>query len=196
IWAGFVVPEDGGADLFIPADGLGSAVNGDRVVARIEKKRRGQRREGRVIRVLERARQTIVGTYHPARNFGFVTPEDRKLTRDVFVPPGLEKDASEGDLVVVRVTNWGDGHLGPGGGVEGGRGAAGRPGGDVLGVIDGHELPVAFPPEVAAEAEALRDRGITAAALGGRLGLRDELIFTIDPADAKDHVGALSVKRI
>src|SRR5690606_19256622 len=196
IWAGFVVPEDGGADLFIPADGLGSAVNGDRVVARIEKKRRGQRREGRVIRVLERARETIVGTYHPARNFGFVTPEDRKLTRDVFVPPGLEKDAAEGDLVVVRVTSWGDGHLGPAGEVERVLGAAGQPGVDVLGVIYGHELPVEFPPEVAAEAEALRDRGITAADLEGRLDLRDELIFTIDPADAKDHDDALSVKRI
>ncbi len=193
--AGFVVPEDGGADLFIPADGLGSAVNGDRVVARIEKKRRGQRREGRVIRVLERARETIVGRYHPARNFGFVTPEDRKLTRDVFVPPGLEKDAKEGDLVVVRVSSWGDAHLGPAGEVERVLGAAGQPGVDVLGVIHGHELPIEFPPEVTAEAEALRDRGVTAADLEGRLDLRDDLIFTIDPADAKDHDDALSVKR-
>jgi len=193
--AGFVVPEDGGADLFIPADGLGSAVDGDRVIARIEKKRRGQRREGRVIRVLERARETIVGTYHPARNFGFVTPEDRKLTRDVFVPPGSEKGAREGDIVVVRVTSWGDGHLGPAGEVERVLGAAGQPGVDVLAVIYGHELPIEFPSEVIADAEALRDRGITAADLGGRLDLRDELVFTIDPEDAKDHDDALSVKR-
>src|SRR5690606_9993502 len=102
--AGFVVPDDGGPDLYIPVEGLGSAVDGDRVIARIEKKRRGQRREGRIIRVLERGRESIVGTYHPARNFGFVTPDDPKLTRDVFVPPGQEKQARPGDLVVVRVT--------------------------------------------------------------------------------------------
>src|SRR5690606_20786491 len=128
-------------------------------------------------------------------NFGFVTPEDRKLTRDVFVPPGLEKDAKEGDLVVVRVSSWGDAHLGPAGEVERVLGAAGQPGVDVLGVIHGHELPIEFPPEVTAEAEALRDRGVTAADLEGRLDLRDDLIFTIDPADAKDHDDALSVKR-
>ncbi|HEX7090154.1 MAG TPA: ribonuclease R [Longimicrobiales bacterium] len=193
--AGFVVPDDGGADLYIPVEGLGSAVDGDRVIARIEKKRRGQRREGRIIRVLERGRESIVGTYHPARNFGFVTPDDPKLTRDIFVPPGQEKHAGPGDLVVVRVTSWGDEHLGPAGEVERVLGAPGQPGVDVLAVIYGHGLPVEFPAEVEAEAEALRERGITAEDLEGRLDLRGELVFTIDPADARDHDDALSIRR-
>jgi ribonuclease R len=192
--AGFVVPEDGAGDLFVPWDGMGSAVHGDRVVARVEKRRRGQRPEGRIIKVLERARETIVGVYHPARNFGFVVPDDKKLTRDVFIPPGLESGARAGDVVVVRVTSWGDEHLGPAGEVEEVLGAKGETGVDVLAVIYGHGLPLAFPAEVEEEAERLRERGIVAADLEGRLDLRDELIFTIDPQDAKDHDDAVSIQ--
>src|SRR5690606_34939949 len=175
-------------------EGLGSAVDGDRVVARVERRRRAQRREGRIIKVLERAREFIVGSYHPARNFGFVVPDERKLTRDVFIPPGLDGGASEGDVVVVRVTNWGDEYRGPAGEVHRVLGPASAAGVDVLAVIYGHGLPLDFPPEVIAEAEAVRDRGITAEDFAGRRDLRDRLIFTIDPADARDHDDALSVE--
>ncbi len=192
--AGFVVPEDGAGDLFIPWQGMGSAVHGDRVVARVEKRRRGQRREGRIIKVLERARETVVGVYHPARNFGFVVPEDRKLTRDIFIPPGQEQDAKENDVVLVRITNWGDEHLGPAGEVEEVLGHKRQAGVDVLAIVYGHGLPIDFPAEVLEEAERLRERGVLNADLEGRLDLRDELIFTIDPVDAKDHDDALSIR--
>lgn len=192
--AGFVIGEDGEGDLFIPAQSLGSAVDGDRVVARVERRRRAERREGRVIKVLERARETVVGVYHPARNFGFVVPEDRKLTRDIFIPPGQELGAEEGDVVVVRIENWGDDHLGPSGEVERILGPVGGAGVDVLAVIHGHELPLAFPQEVEEEAERLRERGLQPEDLEGRDDLRDQLIFTIDPADARDHDDALSIR--
>lgn len=192
--AGFVVPEDGADDLFVPWQAMGSAVHGDRVVARVEKRRRGQRREGRVIKVLERARESIVGVYHPARNFGFVVPEDRKLTRDIFIPPGQEGGATEGDVVVVRISNWGDEHLGPAGEVERIIGPADQAGVDVLAVVYGHGLPVEFPQAVLDEAERLRERGVRPEDYEGRRDLRDELIFTIDPAEAKDHDDALSIQ--
>lgn len=194
--AGFVVPDDGEGDLYISREGLRSAINGDRVIARVEKHKRGGKKEGRVVRVLERARETIVGVYHPTKNFGFVVPEDQKLPNDVFVPPGGEGEATEGDVVVVRVEHWGDGHRGPVGTIEKVLGKFGEPGVDVLAVLYGHELPVDFPQEVIDAAESLRQRGITAADLEGREDLRDELIFTIDPIDAKDHDDALSCKNI
>lgn len=194
--AGFVVPEDGAEDLFVPWQGMGSAVHGDRVVARVEKRRRGQRREGRIIKVLERARETVVGVYHPARNFGFVVPEDRKLTRDIFIPPGQESGADEGDVVLVRITSWGDEHLGPAGEVDQVLGRKGMAGVDVLAVVYGHGLPIDFPAEVVEEAERLRERGVTAEELEGRVDLRDELVFTIDPADARDHDDALSIQSL
>ncbi|HEX6939632.1 MAG TPA: ribonuclease R [Longimicrobiales bacterium] len=192
--AGFVVPEDGDEDLFVPWQAMGSAVHGDRVIARVEKRRRGQRREGRIIKVLERARETVVGVYHPARNFGFVVPEDRKLTRDIFIPPGQESRARDGDVVLVRIFNWGDEHLGPAGEVERVLGSKGEAGVDVLAVVYGHGLPVDFPAEVIEEAERLRERGIRAEDLERRRDLRGECIFTIDPVDARDHDDALSIR--
>ncbi|HEY0305345.1 MAG TPA: ribonuclease R [Longimicrobiales bacterium] len=194
--AGFVVPDEGEGDLYVSREGLNSAVNGDRVVARVEKQKRGGKKEGRILRVLERARKTVVGVYHPSKNYGFVIPEDLKLPNDVFVPPGDESGAVEGDVVVVRIENWGDGHRGPIGQVEKVLGKMGDPGVDVLAVLYGHELPVEFPQEVVDAAEAMRKRGITESDLEGREDLREELIFTIDPVDAKDHDDALSIKQI
>ncbi len=194
--AGFVVPDEGEGDLYISRNGLKSAVNGDRVIARVEKQKRGGKKEGSVVRVLKRARETVVGVYHPTKNYGFVVPEDLKLPADVFVPPGEESGATEGDVVVVRIESWGDEHRGPVGNVEKVLGKMGEPGVDVLAVLYGHELPVEFPQEVVDAAEAMRTRGITESDLEGREDLRDELIFTIDPVDAKDHDDALSVKQI
>ncbi|MBW3554932.1 MAG: ribonuclease R, partial [Gemmatimonadetes bacterium] len=191
--AGFVNPEEG-SDVFIPPNALSSAMNGDRVVARVERKRRGDRPEGRIIKVLERARETIVGVYHPSKNFGFVVPEDQKLNRDVFVPPGQDRGAKDGHVVVVKVTSWGDDNRGPAGEVERVLGRFGDPGVDVLAVAYGHELPLDFPAEVNREAERLAERGIRPEDLEGRIDLRGQLVFTIDPADAKDHDDALSIR--
>lgn len=192
--AGFVVTDDDEPDLYIPGQAMSSAVHGDRVMARVERRQRG-RREGRVLRVLERARQSVVGVYHPARNFGFVVPEDRKLTRDIFIPPGEETSASEGDVVLVRITSWGDDHLGPSGEIERVIGPMTEAGVDVLAILYGHGLAEEFPPEVEAEARAIRDRGIREVDLEGRRDLRDLDVFTIDPADARDYDDALSVRR-
>ena len=192
--AGFVETEEG-PDVFIPSSALGSALDGDRVVARVERRKRGDRPEGRIIKILERARSTVVGVYHPARNFGFVVPEDRKVAKDVFIPPGQEGGAAEGEVVVVRVTSWGDEHRGPAGEVEEILGKLGDPGVDVLAVAHGHELPMAFPREVEEEATRLKERGVQAGRQPDREDLRGRLVFTIDPADARDHDDALSISR-
>ena len=192
--AGFVETEEG-PDIFIPSSALGSALDGDRVVARVERRRSGDRPEGRVIKVLERARSTVVGVYHPARSFGFVVPEDKKLNKDVFVPPGQDGGAVDGDVVVVRISSWGDNNRGPAGEVENILGKLGDPGVDVLAVAHGHELPLAFPPEVEKEAQRIKERGLRLSEQPDRVDLRGQLIFTIDPADAKDHDDALSIQK-
>jgi ribonuclease R len=200
--AGFLVPEEGGTDIYIPTEGLNTAVDGDRAVVRVESRQRGDRPQGRVIRVLERARSSVVGVFHDARpgrhgrraSHGYVVPEDRKLPWDVFVAPGGAGAADDGELVVVRITDWGSGHRGPSGQVEEVLGRAGEPGVDVLAIIRGHALPAAFPSEVEAAAAALQRRGVTASDAEGREDLRDLHVFTIDPADARDHDDALSVE--
>ncbi|MGK7313495.1 MAG: ribonuclease R [Candidatus Longimicrobiales bacterium M2_2A_002] len=192
--AGFVQTEEG-PDVFVPSSALGSAMDGDRVVARVERRRRGDRPEGSIIKILERARDTVVGVYHPSRNFGFVVPEDQKLTSDVFVPPGEAEGAEDGDVVVVRITSWGDKKRGPAGEVEKVLGKLKDPGVDVLAVAYGHELPLEFPPEVEAAAEELQERGVRPEHLHERVDLRGQLIFTIDPPDARDHDDALSIRK-
>src|SRR5437588_11229178 len=108
---GFLVPEKSGEpDIFIAAENTGTAMNGDRVVARISRdlpSRRAkdrQRSEGRVIRILERARDTIVGTLQQSRNFHYVVPDDPRLVHNVYVqvPPRekLAKARTLGDKVV------------------------------------------------------------------------------------------------
>ncbi|HUF12256.1 MAG TPA: ribonuclease R [Longimicrobiales bacterium] len=194
--AGFVTPDEGDEDLFIPAHALGSAVDGDRVVARIERRRRGERPQGSVIKVLERSRKRMVGQYRTSKNFGFVEPDDQKLNRDVFIPPDAGAGAQDGELVVVEIESWGDDRLGPAGRVVEVLGPRDRPGVDVLAILHDHELPSSFPPEVQQAAVAINERGIRAEDLRGREDLRDLLVFTIDPADAKDHDDALSVQRV
>lgn len=196
--AGFLIPDDHSPDIFISPDALGTANDGDRAVVRVESRKRGDRPEGRVIKILKRHRESVVGTFHDRQGargtYGFVVPEDRKFRWDVMIPTGQTGGAGPGDVVVVRITDWGGPTRGPAGEVERVLGRLGDPGVDVLAIIHGHELPTEFPPAVEAEAEKLRARGITAADLADREDLRDHLVFTIDPADAKDHDDALSLR--
>ncbi|HSJ12876.1 MAG TPA: ribonuclease R [Longimicrobiales bacterium] len=198
--AGFLIPDDQATDIFIPPDALGTANDGDRAVVRVERRPRGERAQGRVIKILKRRRETIVGTFHsrrgPAGAYGFVVPEDRKFRWDVIIPAGQTGAADEGEVVVVRITDWGGPSRGPAGEVERVLGRLGDPGVDVLAIIHGHELPTDFAPEVEAEAERLRARGITGADHADRDDLRALLVFTIDPADARDHDDALSIRQL
>src|SRR5438876_9235792 len=91
---GFLITEKPGeTDIFVAAENTGTAMHGDRVVARITRDpayaRTKGRREGRVIRILERAHDTIVGTLQHSRNFYYVVPDDPRIVHDVYVqvPP-------------------------------------------------------------------------------------------------------------
>lgn len=190
---GFVVPDAGGRDIFVPGPLLESAMDGDQVVARIEGKPRGRNPEGRIIKILQRAHPTVVGTFREARRFGYVIPLDDRLFRDVLIPEGESGEARTGDIVVATITAFGDRKLNPMGEVERVLGPITTPGVDVLSILFGYGLELEFPPEVEAaakevigarEGEGWKDRV-------DRTGLH---VFTIDPSDAKDHDDALSVE--
>jgi len=188
---GFLRPDspDGG-DVFVPSGNLESAMDGDRVAVRIEGRPRGRAPVGRVVKILERARPTLVGTYHATGRFGFVRPSDRRVFRDVLIPQGSEGKASDGEVVLVRITQYGSDRQNSSGEVEAVLGRIDDPGVDVLSILHGHGLPREFPPEVeeaARKAESLADEP------GERVDRRDLLVYTIDPPDARDHDDALSV---
>ena len=189
---GFVIPEPAGQDVFIPGSRLGSAMDGDRVVARVEGRRPGRQPHGRIIKVLDRAHPTIVGTFHRAPKLSYVVPRDPRVSKDVFVPQGEEGGAESGEVVVVEITAYGDRRLAPVGRVERVLGPLDDPGVDVLSVLFGHGLPLEFPPEV--EEAAARAVDLAATPGEGRVDRTALNVFTIDPEDAKDHDDALSVE--
>jgi ribonuclease R len=190
---GFVASDDPSRqDVFVPAVEHGSAMDGDQVVVRIEGRPRGRNPEGRIIKVLERAHPTVVGTFRRGRKLAYVEPRDRRVTRDVLIPAGEERDAREGDLVVVRIVHFGDRKLNPLGEIETVLGPGDERGVDILAILYEYGLPVDFPENVERAAAEIAERGRPAPEKG-RVDRRDLHAFTIDPADAKDHDDALSI---
>jgi ribonuclease R len=201
---GFLAPETAGEpDIFIAAENIGTAMHGDRVVVRISRDepytRVKGRREGRVIRILERAHDTMVGTVQRSRNFYYVVPDDPRFVHDIYVRPEpehrLERPAAVGDKVVVRLDPWESRHVSPEGEVIEVLGLASAPGVDVLSVIRKYHLPTEFPRDVLDEAERISEQ-INARQLEGREDLRNEFIVTIDPDDARDFDDAIQVEKI
>ncbi|HKK08332.1 MAG TPA: ribonuclease R, partial [Gemmatimonadota bacterium] len=191
---GFVLVErEGAEDVFIPERHLGSAVESDIVVARIESRPAHRNPQGRILRVHERAWKQIVGSYRAKKNYGFVTTQEPDLRKDVFIPPDRDGGAKSGEMVLVEIEDWGDEEPNPVGSVVRVLGAPDEPGVDILAIIHGHQLPLDFPDGVTREAVEIGDRGLTEEDLAGREDLRDLLVFTIDPPDARDHDDALSV---
>src|SRR5947199_3848488 len=201
---GFLISEKSGEpDIFIAAENTGTAMHGDRVVARISReapyRRATGRREGRVIRILERAHDTIVGTLQHSRKFYYVVPDDPRLVHDVYVRP--ERDgagktgARVGDKVVVRLETWESRHVNPEGEIVEVLGPASAPGVDMLSIIRKYHLPTEFPSDVLDEADGISEK-IDVRQLDGREDLRNEFIVTIDPDDARDFDDAIHVETI
>src|SRR5216683_6084138 len=188
---GFLTSETPGqADIFIAAENTGTAMHGDRVVVRINRdvpprpaKARARvafrhgRPEGRVIRILERARDTIVGTIQRSRSFYYVVPDDPRLVHDVYVqvPPRskLPQAPNPGDKVVVRLEAWESRHVNPEGEIIEVLGPASAPGIDMLSIIRKYHLPTEFPRDVLDQADGISEK-IDASQIEGREDLRKE----------------------
>src|SRR5215475_3643647 len=204
---GFLTSEKPGEpDVFIAAENVGIAMHGDRIVARISPElpsgRIKGRREGRVIRILERAHDTVVGTLQRSRNFYYVVPDDPRFVHDIYVRPVAgEKDrqagtaAAVGDKVVVRLEDWQSRHVNPEGEIIEVLGPASAPGVDVLSIIRKYHLPTEFPSDVLEQGERI-SQDVDARQITGREDLRNQFIVTIDPDDARDFDDAINVEKL
>ncbi|KXJ34523.1 ribonuclease R [Bacillus spizizenii] len=192
----FLLPEDTSlSDVFIPPNELNTAMNGDIVMVRLNSQSSGSRQEGTVIRILERAIQRVVGTYTETRNFGFVIPDDKKITSDIFIPKNGKNGAAEGHKVVVKLTSYPEGRMNAEGEIETILGHKNDPGIDILSVIHKHGLPGEFPADAMEQASSTPDT-IDEKDLKERRDLRDQVIVTIDGADAKDLDDAVTVTKL
>ncbi|MFQ6112964.1 MAG: ribonuclease R [bacterium] len=192
---GFLITEEGKADVFISQKNMGTALNKDTVRVQLFAQPKGKSPEGRVVEVVKRARQNIVGTYRKTKRYGFVVPDDIKLTRDIFIHDVDNLNAKSGQKVVVKIEYWKDERMNPEGEIVEVLGFPDEPGVDVISVAKSFDLPTSFPRKAEEEAEAM-PQTITAEELSRRLDLRDEVCFTIDPEDAKDFDDAVSIKTL
>jgi ribonuclease R len=192
---GFVIPEtEGEPDIFIAAKKLEEAMHGDRVVARIEATKPDGRREGRVIRVLERARKQIVGRFERGRTVGFVTPVDKRITSDLYVTPENSLSAEAGEIVLAEILSYPTKNRNPEGKVLKILGRVEDPRIDTVMVVESYGLPRDFPEEVMQEAGKIKT-SVTAPMRRGRQDLRDLPTVTIDGEKARDFDDAVSIEK-
>ncbi len=200
---GFVVPEAAPgqapgarrADVYVSAVNLKDALHGDRVVVRVER-HTPKGAEGRIIRILERGLQRLVGRYEDdGRLGGHVVPFDRRVLHELFIPPGDAGQARAGQMVTAEITRSPTATRNPVGRVLAVLGSLDDPGVDVKVVMAKHGLPDAFPEEVEAEAAAMPD-AVRDEDRVGRTDFRPWLTLTIDPESARDHDDALSLDRL
>ncbi len=180
-------------DILIPPQHLSTALDGDRVAVRREGFSRG-RQLGAVVTILERSRSAIVGVFHRSPHFCFVAPDDRRLHRDIYVPQEETNSAKEGDKVSVELFEWTDPHRNPEGKITEVLGKPGDPKVELEGIIQSFKLPQKFPAKVLREAKKSAEL-FNEAEIKRREDWRDKIIYTIDPASAKDHDDAISVEK-
>ncbi|WP_420799834.1 ribonuclease R [Paenibacillus paridis] len=196
---GFLIPDEKDhGDVYLHANDLKSAMNGDTILVRVTtRSEHGGRMEGEVVRIVERAVTQIVGTFEDHDVYAFVVPDDKRINRDIFIPKGGYQGAVSGQKVVVKIVSYPEGRSAAEGEIVEILGHKNDPGVDILSIIRKHQLPEGFPEEVMAEAEAAPD-SITDDEIiqQGRRDLRGEVIVTIDGEDAKDLDDAVHVKRL
>ena len=196
---GFVVPDhtDGGprTDIYIAAQNLMDAMHGDRVVARIERQSdRGP--EGRIIRILRRSQEHIVGRFElDAASLGYVVPFDRRVLTDVHVPAGQSSSAKAGDMVLVEITRWPTATRGPVGRVTEVLGRIEDPGVDTQIVIRKHNIPDTHSEDAVNEARRLGG-AVKERDLRERTDFRPVTTVTIDGEHARDFDDAITIERL
>jgi len=190
---GFVVPEEKDVeDVFIGPRNFREAMHGDKVVCRVEKTRPDGKRDGKVIRILERAYKSVIGIFEARGKGGIIIPTQKRITQNFQVHPGKTLKAKGGEIVVARIIVYPDAHDIPAAEVEGILGYPGEPETEKGVILQEYGLQTSFPEKVEKNAEKINEP--TEEAFHGRVDLRDEWVVTIDGETAKDFDDAVSIK--
>jgi ribonuclease R len=194
----FLIPDDKNLkDIFISPVDMNGAMHGDRVIVRPMKVLEDVKSpEGKVIRIIERANQYVIGTFQKSRHFGFVVPDDKRISFDIFVPKEEFNNVQENNKVSVKITEWPDQRKNPEGTIV-----------EVIGDIEDTKTHIdavllskkvrqVFPEDVIKEAKKVSEEGIHEQELKRRKDLRDLNIITIDGSDAKDLDDAVYAEKL
>ncbi|MDX1593881.1 MAG: ribonuclease R [Gammaproteobacteria bacterium] len=187
---GFLLPEDGSDDLFLPPRQMRTLMHGDRILASVVGVDARGRREGTLVEVLERQHRRVVGRFFVEDRLAWVHPDDKRLPQDVLVNEPDRGEAAPGQMVVVELTSYPQKRQPAVGRIVEVLGDHMAPGMEIDVAIRAHELPVAWPEAVLAEADALPDT-VPAMAKADRVDLTGIPLVTIDGADARDFDDAV-----
>jgi len=192
---GFIVSDDIEEDVFVSNRNLNTALHGDRVKVRLLVRRKGSRPEGEVMEIMERARETFVGTVELMPQFAFLIPDTRGMPFDLFIPKDKLKGAEQGMKAVARITEWDRRQKNPVAEIVEVLGMPGEHETEIHAILAEFELPYKFDPEVERVAEKI-SKEISKEDISRRRDFRKVPTFTIDPADAKDFDDAISFRKI
>ena len=191
---GFVTPSDGEEDVFISEENINGAFQGDEVEYIIIKSRGGQRKEGKIVRIISHTVTRIVGIYEKNKNFGFVRPDNQRYLKDIYIPAGKENGAMTGHKVLVELTSYGGENAKPEGKVAEIIGHINDPGTDILSIVLDFGIETEFPEKALNQAVRV-GKDVSPADCQGRMDLREWQMVTIDGEDAKDLDDAVSLIR-
>ncbi len=192
---GFVeVPGEEDLDIYIPKEDINGAIESDEVIAEITETKDDNRREGRIVKVLKRGVNRVVGTIYFKKEIGYVIPDDKKLNFQVEIPKGMNNGSVDGHKVVVEVKEFKNKGNAVGE-VTKILGHVNDPGVDILAVVEKYEIKSEWDQETIDELETIPEE-ISEKDKEGRRDLTGEMIFTIDGDDTKDIDDAISVKKL
>ena len=191
---GFVTPDAGGDDVYLSPREMREVMHGDRAAIRIRRTDERGRAEGKLVEVLARNTNEVVGRYVQESGLGFVVPDNSRISHTVLIPPGAGRGAKPGDIVVAELIEQPGRDRQPIGRIIENLGEADAPGVETEIAIRAHGLPFRWPADAVAEAEAFGDR-VRPAAKRDRVDLRDAPLVTIDGADARDFDDAVWCER-
>ena len=193
---GFVRIEDQEDEIYIAKENSLNALNGDRVLVKIEEeKNKLKKAEGKVVKILKHEKDTIVGRFEYNKNFGFVVPDDKNFGTDIFISKKNCGKARNNHKVLVKIIKYPEKGKKAEGKVLEVLGNVNEAGVDMLSLIKEYKLPSTFPEPVVEEAKKCGNK-INEKDINGRRDLRKETIFTIDGEDAKDLDDAVKVQKL
>ena len=190
---GFVTVEGYEKDFYIHEKNNGGAMHEDVVLMQVIAKEKGDKSaEGRIVKIKEHGLKQVVGLYHKKKNFGFVLPDNAKITMDVYIPSGHDKGAVDGHKVVARIDSYGGNGKKPEGTIVEILGHKNDPDTDILSVVRSYEIPEQFKEATLRQAERIPEE-VSEKEKSGRKDLRHLQTVTIDGEDAKDLDDAITL---
>lgn len=192
----YVVPNDEHeSDIFIAPRKLRQALHNDIVKVHVYNRKKGKKREGEVVEIIQRTKTNFTGTIDISASYAFFLADDRKMLHDIFIPLDNLNGAKNGQKVVVSITEWPKNAKNPIGTVKTILGNKGENNTEMNAILADFGFPLEFPKSVEEEAENISNT-LSASEIKKRKDFRNTTTFTIDPEDAKDFDDAISFQKL